>query len=270
MLEDQQKDFAQLTPSVEKLPAEQKQLAEDLGKKLAALNEARKNDSQAIDDSQAMALEAMADMQKQRNELQTQIEARRAALASANQQTLAQQNDQLLAQRKAAVDAKQKELAGLTKAESDARAALDAKEKEHRAAMASVEEVQASGERLVKDTNDKDAIDHLLKEKQDELEAKTAQLARMVEPIEPTEADVRILGKDDPRLKYMLGSGGAILVLFTFWILLTLHGANRDALYYGYAPDQYESVEKALPVNGNGNGNGKHATTEDEREPAVV
>jgi hypothetical protein len=269
MLEEQQKNFADLTPSVEKLPAEQKQLAEDLGKKLAAINDARKGYAKAIDDSNAQAQQAMADMQKERTELQKQIDERRVALASANQQTLAQQNDQLLSQRKAAVEAKQKELASLTSAEAEAHAAYDAKDKEHRAALATVEEVRLSGERLQKAIDDKDAIDRQYKENKENLELKQRQLARMVEPVEPTEADVRIIGKDDPRLKYTLASGGAILVIFTIWILLTLHGANRDAMYYGYVADDFEPHPE-LPPAANGNGNGKHSPTEEEREPAVV
>jgi pSer/pThr/pTyr-binding forkhead associated (FHA) protein len=269
MLEEQQKNFADLTPSVEKLPAEQKQLAEDLGKKLAAINDARKGYAKAIDDSNAQAQQAMADMQKERTELQKQIDERRVALASANQQTLTQQNDQLMSQRKAAVEAKQKEVASLTSAEAEAHAAYDAKDKEHRAALATVEEVRLSGERLQKAIDDKDAIDRQYKENKDNLELKQRQLARMVEPVEPTEADVRIIGKDDPRLKYTLASGGAILVIFTIWILLTLHGANRDAMYYGYVADDFEPHPE-LPPAANGNGNGKHSPTEEEREPAVV
>jgi pSer/pThr/pTyr-binding forkhead associated (FHA) protein len=267
MLEEQQKSFAQLTPSVEKLPAEQKQIAEDLGKKLGAINDARKSYAKAIDESNAQAQQALADMQKERTELQAQIDGRRVALASSNQQVLTQQNDQLLGQRKAAVDAKQKELADLTKAESEARAALDAKDKEHRAALATVEEVRLSGERLVKATNDQVAISQQQDENKSNLELKQRQLARMIEPVEPSEADVRILGKDDPRLKYTLGSGGAILVFFTIWILLTLRGASRDAMYYGYVADDYETHREPEPAP---NGNGKHLPSEEEREPAVV
>lgn len=267
MLEEQQKNFTQLTPSVEKLPAEQKQLAEDLGKKLGAINDARKTYAKAIDDSNAQTQQALADMQKERNELQNQIDTRRAALASANQQTLTQQNDQLLAQRKAAVDAKQKELVALTKAEADARAALDAKDKEHRGALAAVDEVRMSNERLETAIEQKDAISRQLDQNKSDLDMRSRQIRGMVEPLEPSEADIRILGKDDPRLKYTLASGGAILILFTIWILVTLHSANRDAMYYGYVADEYEPEHEPAPTQ---NGNGKHSTAEDEREPAVV
>jgi len=267
MLEEQQKNFTQLTPSVEKLPSEQKQLAEDLGKKLGAINDARKTYAKAIDDSNAQTQQALADMQKERNELQGQIDTRRAALASANQQTLTQQNDQLLAQRKAAVAAKQKELDGLTKAEADARAALDAKDKEHRGALAAVDEVRMSNERLETAIEQKDAISRQLDQNKSDLDMRSRQIRGMVEPLEPSEADIRILGKDDPRLKFTLASGGAILVLFTIWILVTLHSANRDAMYYGYVADEYEPQDEPAPTQ---NGNGKHSTAEDEREPAVV
>ncbi|HTL30121.1 MAG TPA: hypothetical protein VL282_12905, partial [Tepidisphaeraceae bacterium] len=272
MLEDQQKNFAQLSPTVEKLPTEQKQLAEDLGKKLTAINDARKSYAKAIDDNNTQAQQAMADMQKERTELQKQIDERRVALVSANQHTLTQQNDQLLADRRSAVDAKQKDLAALAEAETKARAALDAKEKDHRAAVAAVEEVRASGERLEQAIAQKDALGRQLDQNRSDLEMRQRQAARMVEPMEPNESDIRILGKDDPRLKYTLMSGGGILGIFTILILLTLHAANREALYYGYAPDQTDLHQEPVPVApvANGNGNGKHATSDDDREPAVV
>ena len=92
-----------------------------------------------------------------------------------------------------------------------------------------------------------------------------------VEPVAPTESDVRELGKVDNRMMYMLGSGIAIFVIFFAWSMLTLVSALRETADYPYPPVAAVYEAPATASEGDLSGvRSPDAPAAPPREPAVA
>jgi chromosome segregation ATPase len=265
LLTSLQQSFTQ-GQSVEKLPAEQKQLAADLQQKLDQINSARKTYNAAVDTS---AADVDQQLKTQVTTLQTAIEARRKQLADENVAKLNQNQQESV--RMATIEPKQQELAKLNAAEATARQAYFAKYNQFR-------DAQRSFEKLDSKIRKRDEIQRGLEGSLAQVDFKKQQVNHTVEPIKPDDKNVSVHAGEDRRLLYTLASGGSILLLFSVLILWTLHAASVEAPRGTLAaadlrPASVSSSDAA--ANGNGsNGsnrsNGKPDSDEEDHAPAVI
>jgi hypothetical protein len=222
-LDQLQQTFVQAQPPVEKLPADQRQIAATLTERLAAVTEARRAYTRAIgpgvDDEQ---------LQKLRDEaatLATTIADRKRQLAAASEKT------QLAAAEQGRIEEVKKretELAAAREAERQAQAAWAASVKKLHAAQIRITEARAAGETIDRYSKERDAAQKELELNLRTLEAARAQLAKKVDPLPPRENDVRIEPGSNVRPTYSLVAVGAIAALFTVLVLFSVR-ADRSA-----------------------------------------
>ncbi|WP_428936789.1 FHA domain-containing protein [Fontivita pretiosa] len=218
-----QQSFA-ASQSPEKLPAEQRQLAETLQKQLAQINAARAQYNQAVD--AAGSGEAVDPQLKTRiATLQAGIDARRQQLAEEMARTQQAQAN------RAAIQAKQEDLAQLKQAEASAQQDYFTKHKQLLAARSAQAEARAAGEKLDELIREKDRVQRTLQANIADVDNARRQVARAVEPIQPTQADVIVHSGEDRRLVYLVACWSAILLLFAGLILWTLHTAHHEPAY---------------------------------------
>jgi hypothetical protein len=169
--------------------------------------------------------------------------------------------------RQANLQAKQSEVARLTKAEDNAQAAFLARQNELLKAQAQLGEARASGERMLQMQRELDIVDRQLEQNNVLLGYKQRDVARIVEPVAPNpDADVVKGQPIDQRWMYAAGSGGAILLIFACWILLTLLAAARETSY-PYASFAAAADQAAAPAEHSKN---LHGSQSEESTPAIV
>src|SRR5207302_243269 len=115
--------FNRSSASVEKLPAEQKELAAAMQDRLVAIDAARKQYAEAADASAADADTNIKRMNDDLQALQTNIEMRKKQIAAANSPEIVKAAEQ---QRQAALDQKNAQVATLNMAVTDAQNASQA------------------------------------------------------------------------------------------------------------------------------------------------
>jgi hypothetical protein len=260
------KTFTQMQPAVERLPDNQNQVASTVHKRLSDLSQARNVYVSAFDaasagDDDTSVRQAVGDLQA----LLASIEARKKQLLIAGVAASQKQQEQ---SRQSAIAAKEAEVARLIKAESDAQAAFMNKNNELLKAQAQVNEARSSGEKMLQMQRELDTLDRQLEQNNVALSYKERDAKRIVEAVQPNPDTDVVSGQPiDQRWMYAAGSSGAVLLIFSCWILLTLLSAAREANYpyasFARATDQgpVPADENRKPLNG---------SQEEESEPAVV
>jgi len=242
-IETLDKSIAAAAPSVEKLPAEQKAVADDLQKRLAEINDARRRYAEAAAAQSADANPDLKDLESQQAEITAAVESRKKELAGGDPKT-PQQQARLAAARSKAVEDSVAALTSAQKLETDARQAYLAKYEQLLGQRALVNAAAQAAQRrqqlestLASARSDLDAATR-------ERDDKAQRLATIVTPVEPTAADVQLNPLRDTRAMYMGISTGAIAVVFAMLILL----ASRSDPAPEYAEDEPESRPEHPPL----------------------
>ncbi|HEX8323381.1 MAG TPA: hypothetical protein VF595_05650, partial [Tepidisphaeraceae bacterium] len=219
-----QADFMKNAPAVEKLPAEQKKLAEGIESKLAAVNEARRAYNAAAEQAQAEQAKAESASAEQTAALRLKIAARRQDVLAAAQARQAE-NDE--ATRREQLTSGQSELTAIRQQEqaaqvrlANAAAAIEAQEKQRRTVAQSDTERQAK-------VATRDDVEKRLREVQSSIAMRQAQLARLIVP----DRKVEVINIDDKdrRPLYLAGAVSLIVLLLGLPILLDLLALAREA-----------------------------------------
>lgn len=269
LVEQLQRSFTSSPPPTDKLPAAQRDLSKQLEKKLAAINDARKQYNAAID---VGAADLDPALKQQITTLTAGVEARRKQLADAAAQQLQGKMEQ---DRAANITVREVELEELKKAEHAAEKAYLARNKDLRDMQLVSADSKSNSEKLDEVINQQGIVEVQLKTLNDQLEAKQRDASSAIEPIKPTEHDVVAREGDDRRPLYAGVSSLAILVLFGSLILLAWQAASRDASYGALAAsDLHPGASGPHPPSANGNGSiaeKSHSENEpDHHAPAIV
>ncbi len=232
-----QSDFEKNAPAVNKLPAEQKELAESIEKRMAAVAEARKSYSSTADAAEVQQAKIEAEMKKQMAGLQAEINARKQIIdASAREQQAitAEQN------RKKKLEEKQIELAASHTAEKEKQDALAVVTSEmegmekHRRDLLETE--RATGDLTYDKSEKENQIRHLSVL----LRSKEGELAGIVAPVQ--KPDVQAYDQEDRRPLYASVGAGAIFLLMLIPIVYNLRLLSRDSHHHA-APLPVSAVE---------------------------
>jgi hypothetical protein len=133
-------------------------------------------------------------------------------------------------------------LADAGRALAEARAAYETNQIKLRQANAAVADAGVSSEKREAAIREIETLTSQLEQNNRELDLKKSQTARAVEPVEPSEADIRTVGDPiDNRAKLGLAASGGIFIVFAGWIMMTLRGAARES-HYAYTP-AFETLE---------------------------
>ncbi len=226
MLEQLRVAFANNQPTTQKLPVDQKVLAQELQTRLSAVEEARKQYTDAAELANAQADDDIRLMEQNADSLAAKIAARQRELAAERDK-----NYGLLTpdQQQALLAKKQQELSQAQTAQASARAAYDAAKQKLADANARLQAAQDAGEK-------RNALMQIYDERGKELAQVSSQLemkqqlanARAI-PVAPTDADVTIVTQTSPRhrLQYMLASTGAMTAIFVVLMVLNAAGGRR-------------------------------------------
>lgn len=224
MMDRLQKSFAQNQAS--KLPAEQQALAADLEKRIADMNAARAQYASALGDSTTGSVDARQ-LEAVVSDLRSKIEIRAAELER-------QQNEQAVSDgqqnaRQGGLESRQAELAAAEESEAKAQAAYFEVHNEYQDLQASLAQARSAGEKLDETIHDLAVARDQLTRQQDQLQAKTSELARAAAPMAPGENDVRVSDRQDLRSTIILASWGGIAVLFVIMISLTSASSSSSS-----------------------------------------
>jgi hypothetical protein len=251
---------------VEKLPAEQKALAEQLQQKLDAMSAARQEYAKSMEAENVRLDEQQKELERQAAELTAKIDARKSELADqAARQSTAQQA-KLSEMRKAQIEKKRAELVVAEEARKNAQAAYRAARDAFELADRQVADARRAGERMDQLAADRDTVFRDLQQKESSLQYKRGQLAQAVAPVPPDSTNVHVEPYDDPRAMYVGGASVAIVLVFSVMILMAIR-------------ESVPPPPMARPVSGNGeapaseesaNADVAHRNGEQEDEEAVM
>jgi hypothetical protein len=220
-LMEMQQAFTQSQPAVEKMPLELMELAENLSKRLVAINDARAQYTQAADAANSASGEDLNRLEAAAAELSSKIESRRKQVSAESAKTDTARHEQ---ERMAKLKQREAELAAAQQAESTARAAWNDAARSLRDASVAASEARQASQTLDQLTRERDLAQANLEASLRQLELKRGELDRTIEPIAPTEAEMRVTRASDPRPLYSLIAVGAVAAVFTTLILRTAGG----------------------------------------------
>ncbi|MGH7213580.1 MAG: hypothetical protein ACREIT_02270, partial [Tepidisphaeraceae bacterium] len=227
VLADLGRDFTASAPVVEKLPEEQKALAEALQGRLDAMTAAREAYASSVEDSNAESNVDLKKLEEDAASTAAKIEQRRIELAAQSAKDLSEQ--QKVAKTKA-LEEKRFELEAVKKHEASAQAAFATARKQQIETEVSATAARDAGERADDLSRQRDAVNADLTQQRDTLKRKQADLAASVEPIEPTAKNVEVIvPDDDPRLIYVPTAVVAVFCVFAAMILFSLKGSGGPA-----------------------------------------
>ena len=221
-LAELKQSFNRNRPTVENMPADQKELASSMQQKLIDIDAARRQYAEAVD---ASTTDSDASIQRMNNDLQamqTNIELRKKQVLAASNDADRKVQDQ---QRAAAITVKIKEVNDLNTQLTTARAAYETNHTNLLKATSAAQEAEAGADRLDQAIKDRDQLERQLEQNERDWDQKKAQVDAAVEPVEPSESDARSLGVIDDRAKYGFYASGGLFIFFAGWILITLLGA---------------------------------------------
>lgn len=219
-----QEEFQASTPAVEKMPAEQKALAEAIEKKLNAVTEARKAYSQSADAAEAEQAKREKELKEKMATVQQSIFSRKQIVEALAQE---QQAETAEANRKKRLEEKKLELVSAQEQEKLAQEAFEEAEKK----IASMNEARRTRQdnELARDTkvNARDELEREIQKLNTDLAHKSRELAGIVVP----EEKVEVVTTDDPdRRPMFMGVGAAsMFVLMLIPIVWNLRLISRDS-----------------------------------------
>ncbi len=219
-----EEDFSKSSPSVEQLPAEQKQLAESLEKRLAAVAEARKAYSATADAADVEIAKTESSSKEKVANLQLEMRARKQLIEAAarEKQAIAAEEN-----RKKRLEDKKIELAAAVEKEKQTNTLLDSviaeKEKmeEHRRRLVQNDELFSAK------SSSKAELDMQIKALKFRVEEKQKQIADVIVP--DPKVDIQNYDNPDRRPIYAGAGAGAIFVLMLIPIVYNLRLISRDS-----------------------------------------
>lgn len=243
---------------VDKLPADQQELATAMRDRLAAIDAARKQYAEASDAASADADSNIKRMSDDLQVLQTRIEARKKQLAAANSPELRQAADEA---RQTTLAAKTKQLDDLTKALADARGEYETNHANLVKSTVARDAGTMASTQLESAIKEQNQLSQTVDQNKRELALHQEQARQAIEPIEPTADDVKDLHNSvDNRFMIATSGGAGIFLLFAIWIFMTLLEAAREA-HYTFSP-AFESLETPMAAKVNADA--------EESEPVVA
>jgi pSer/pThr/pTyr-binding forkhead associated (FHA) protein len=230
-----EKNFAQLQPSVEKLPENQKAFAQRMAAKVETINNARKSYAEALERKNAQADPTLKFIEEQVHLLSARIEDRKKSLAAMNSQQLTAEERQ---QRQAFLDQKRSSFDELKKAEREAYNLYFEKMKASEMAANDVTSSNKAREEFDRLTQ------QLYTLRDQELPQITAQLQQKEQlgiavayPAEPKFEEPKAL--PDQRPLYTLGAVAGIALVFSLLIAFTGGSAATARTYQATVPSPY-------------------------------
>jgi hypothetical protein len=225
MLQNLAQMLKQSQPAVEKLPAEQKLLAEELEKRLADISEARRQYNATVKLTAADGDDSIKALQQSIATMQGSIDVRQRKLAEESSQRLTAGQEQ---QRQADLASKKKELEVAMQTERELQDRYFSKSRELREANEQISRRGEATERLDALLDEQYKIQTQLQAHVNQTEIRERDVRRAVEPIAPTDRDVQRVQGDDRRVMYGMIGSGVILVAFSMLIFLTVQSAMQD------------------------------------------
>lgn len=223
-MDELQKKFEAAAPAVEKLPAEQKQVADALKQRMDDLAQARRAYAAAVPVTVGDASPETAKLDSEIAELRVKAADREKTLALASQQTASEKEQAEKSQ--ALRDAEDKltsDRAEMALRTNDyERADLDVLKARARQQMAA--ETAAAHEALVEQQGQ---VQKQLDEKLAALQKANAAAAAVIDIKTPSDSDVKITPLPERRLTYILASWGAIAAFFFALSFVVTHPGPR-------------------------------------------
>ena len=230
-LAQEQDKFMQHAPAVDKLPAEQKALAEALEQKMDAVTAARQAYDSATESTQAEQAKIDAALKDKTTGVQLEIAARKHDLALAATQEQAQQ---VAAAKQKQLDETRTALADVRSKEQIAQAKLDG-------SIAAIEQADKLRREFIDSDADREAklaskqqLESQLQDLNGKLSTRESELARLIVP--ESKFDLQTVDQPDRRLLFAGLAAAAVFLLMMIpigWNLVQLwrdaHLAHRDA-----------------------------------------
>ena len=236
-------------PQIDKLPADQQELAKRLEEKLSAINAARQQYNQSLDAGEQRATD---------EQLQQQIATLQAGIEARKKQILDQRASAGAAASAEAVKNKQAELDRLKAGQAKAEEAYFTASKDLDAARRAVADARSSFEKLEKLQAESDTLKTTMKTQSDTLLEKQRELKEAVYPEQPTDGDIRVREGEDRRVMFAAIAGGSLFLLFASLVSMASIQAARfgpGTATSGLAPADLRPIEHPRPqptANGNG------------------
>ena len=245
-------------PQIDKLPADQQELARRLEEKLTAINAARQQYNQSLDAGEQRATD---------EQLQQQIATLQAGIDARKKQLLDQRASAGAAASAEAIKNKQAELDRLKGEQSKAEEAYFAASKDLDAARRAVADARASFEKLEKLEAERATLATTMKTQSDTLLEKQRELKEAVYVEQPTDDDIRVREGEDRRVMYAAIAGGGLFLLFAGLVTMSSLQAVRltpGAAAPALAAADLRPIEHPRPQP-TANGNGQPGTVESSR-----
>jgi hypothetical protein len=227
LTEELQKNFAKLSPDVQKLPQSQRSLALQMSSRMDAVNNARRSLADAVEAKNVDANNGLKLLQDQVQMMAAKVEDRRKVLAMVNSQQLPAEERQ---KQQANIEQKRVAYAAAVQAEADAENALLKKRQTLLDAQASATDgVKARNEyekvtRQYFDLRDKELPQ--LKASVEQAEQTAALSAYPSNPVVPDEG----IQQPDQRLTYTALAVAAIAIAFSLMIIFTGNSVAPPAM----------------------------------------
>jgi pSer/pThr/pTyr-binding forkhead associated (FHA) protein len=214
---EMEKSFSQIAPAVERLPENQRKIAQQMTSRMDAVANARKAYAEALESKSAAANAPLQLVEDQVRTLTGRVEDRKKALAALGNQQLSIDDQN---KRQAYLDQKRAAYDALKKSETDAYNRYFEKEKAARLASADIAAARKANEELTRVTAD------LFSLRDKELPVLTANLQQkeqlalgMAYPTPPKITEPQALA--DRRPLFAMGAMAAIALLFSLLFALT-------------------------------------------------
>ena len=211
--------------AVDKLPAEQRELAAKLEQRLQQIASARRQLASTISGEQASADEQIQKLLQQQTDLTARLEARKKSLADAAAQRLTRQQQQARQDR---ITAKETELTTARTQLAQTQDKLNVLYRDQRQTMRKIAESSLAGDRVAAATTRLQQLQQTMQTWESTLNQRKAELAAAVVPREVSDLDVTTREGEDNRLLYFAVGGGLVFLTFSFLIGATIRSALHD------------------------------------------
>ena len=234
LTKEMEKSLGQLSPSVEKLPESQRQMAMQMTSKMEIVANARKVYADALEAKNAEANSGLKLIEEQVKEKTSAVEKRKQALAMLNSQQLTVEERQ---QRQGLLDQKRASYENLKKTETTAYNDYFEKEKSFRKASADTAVAMKGADELKQLTDDYFNLrDKEMPQLKDTLKMREQTASAAPFPMEP-KVEKPVAGVD-MRMFYSVGSIAVIAVVFS--LLFAFTGGRDGRIAHQYNDPQFE------------------------------
>lgn len=211
--------------AVDKLPAEQRELAAKLEQRLQQIASARRQLASTISGERAAADEQIQKLLEQQTDLTARLEARKKTLADAAAQRLTRQQQQARQDR---ITDKEAELTAARTQLAETQDKLNVLYRDQRSTMRKIAESSLAGDRVASATTKLQQLQQNMQTWESTLNQRKRELAATVVPREVSDLDITSSPPNDNRLLYFAVSAGLVFLTFSFLIGATIRSALHD------------------------------------------